>query len=62
MQVTEIDAAGERFDPARHEALGQQPGDEGKVLAVVQKGYLIGDKVIRPAMVIVGNGERTAGQ
>ena len=57
MQVTEIDASGERFDPARHEALGQQPGAEGKVLAVVQKGYQIGEKVIRPAMVIVGNGE-----
>ena len=61
MQVTEISATGERFDPSRHEALGQQPGEDGKVLAVVQKGYQIGDKVIRPAMVIVGSGEGPPG-
>jgi molecular chaperone GrpE len=58
MQVAEIDVAGQKFDPARHEAIGQQPGEEGRILAVVQKGYLLGDKVIRPAMVIVGNGEK----
>ena len=56
MSVSEVAAAGEMFDPARHEAVGQQPGDEGKVLHVVQKGYQLGDRVIRPAMVIVGGG------
>jgi len=56
MNVSEIPAAGERFDPARHEAVGRQPGEEGRVLHVIQKGYLLGDKVIRPAMVIVGDG------
>lgn len=56
MDVHEVSAAGEPFDPALHEAIGQQPGDEGKVLHVAQKGYLLGEKVIRPAMVIVGSG------
>lgn len=54
MGVSEVAAAGETFDPNRHEAVGKQPGDDGKVLHVVQKGYQIGDRVIRPAMVIVG--------
>ena len=56
MGVNEIRADGEAFDPAVHEAIAQQPGDEGKVLSVVQKGYRLGDRVIRPAMVIVGKG------
>jgi molecular chaperone GrpE len=54
--VTEIAADGETFDPALHEAVSQGPGEESKVIAVVQKGYRLGDRVIRPAMVVVGNG------
>jgi len=54
MGVKEIEAEGHDFDPSRHEAVGRQPGEEGKVLHVVQKGYQLQDKVIRPAMVIVG--------
>ncbi|MFN0144926.1 MAG: nucleotide exchange factor GrpE [Dehalococcoidia bacterium] len=54
MGVSEVPSEGAKFDPSLHEAVANQPGDEGKVLAVVQKGYKIGDKVIRPAMVIVG--------
>jgi molecular chaperone GrpE len=56
MDVREIEAADAQFDPSRHEAIGQAPGPDGKVLQVVQKGYTLGDKVIRPAMVIVGEG------
>ena len=56
MSVHEVEADGAQFDPSRHEAIGQGPGAEGKVLQVVQKGYTLGDKVIRPAMVIVGDG------
>ena len=56
MNVHEVPAEGEPFDPAQHEAVGKQQGPEGRVLHVVQKGYLLGDKVIRPAMVIVGEG------
>jgi molecular chaperone GrpE len=56
MNVREIEAADAPFDPAKHEAIGRAPGPEGKVLQVVQKGYTLGEKVIRPAMVIVGEG------
>jgi molecular chaperone GrpE len=54
--VAEIPADGETFDPALHEAVSEGPGEENKVVAVVQKGYKLGDRVIRPAMVVVGKG------
>lgn len=54
--VSEIAALGERFDPQIHEAVGYGPGDDGKVVQLVQAGYAIGDRVIRPAMVLVGSG------
>ncbi len=57
MGVTALEAKGAKFDPAEHEAVGRQAGEEGKILHVVQQGYKLGDRVIRPAMVIVGNGE-----
>jgi len=57
MGVKEIEAAGKPFDPSCHEAVGKQPGEDGKVLYVVQKGYELQGKVIRPAMVIVGSAE-----
>ena len=43
------------FDPHVHEALLSQPSDaeEGSVIEVVQKGYKLGDKVLRPARVVV---------
>ncbi|HWG56800.1 MAG TPA: nucleotide exchange factor GrpE [Gaiellaceae bacterium] len=53
--LTEIDTAG-RFDPHVHEALLTQPGEgaeEGSVLQVLQKGYKLGERVLRPARVIV---------
>ena len=58
LDVKELTAAGEVFDPGLHEAIGQQPGPEGRVLHVAQKGYMLGDKVLRPAMVIVGDGNK----
>ena len=60
---TEIEADGQPFDPNVHEAIGEAPGEEGKVVSVVQKGYKLGDRVVRPAMVIVGRGgaKRDAG-
>ncbi len=54
--VTEVDADGHTFDPSQHEALTQAPGEENKVVAVVEKGYRLGDRLVRPAKVIVGNG------
>jgi molecular chaperone GrpE len=56
MGVSEIQADGELFDPALHEAVSQGPGEENRVIAVAQKGYRLGDKVLRPSMVVVGNG------
>jgi molecular chaperone GrpE len=53
--LAEIETDGQ-FDPHVHEALLSQPDDEkeaGEILDVLQKGYRIGDKVVRPARVIV---------
>src|SRR5205085_11088239 len=52
--LVEIETDG-KFDPHVHEALLSQPSDadEGSVIEVVQKGYRLGDKVIRPARVVV---------
>lgn len=54
--VEEIEADGQSFDPSQHEAVSQAPGEDNKVISVVQKGYRLGDRVIRPAMVVVGHG------
>jgi molecular chaperone GrpE len=53
--LTEIDTSGQ-FDPHVHEALLTQPAEDaepGSVVGVVQRGYRLGDKVVRPARVIV---------
>jgi len=52
--VREIATEG-RFDPHVHEALLSQPSaaEEGSVIDVVQKGYTIGDRVVRPARVVI---------
>jgi molecular chaperone GrpE len=55
--VEEMKALGERFDPYRHDALRQGEGDEGKVVEVVQKGYMLKGKVLRHAKVVVGKGK-----
>jgi len=52
--VEEIPADGLPFDPNVHEAVMHSEGEEGKVTAVVQKGYKLGGRVLRPAMVVVG--------
>jgi molecular chaperone GrpE len=54
--VEEIPSLGEDFDPNLHHAVQQMPSEEhgsGKVMQVLQKGYRMGDKVVRPAMVVV---------
>ncbi len=54
--VERIEAQGTEFNPWEHEAVGYQPAvdaDEGTVLHVVRPGYRQGDRVIRPAQVIV---------
>ena len=56
--VSEIEADGQQFDPNVHEAISEAPGEEGRIVSVVQKGYKLGDRVIRPAMVVVGKGAK----
>ncbi len=54
--VVELDPEGEPFDPARHEAMTMQPSataEPNTVLTVIQKGYSIHDRLLRPARVIV---------
>jgi molecular chaperone GrpE len=56
--VKAVEPAGERFDPTVHEALSTRPedgADPGVVLDVVQKGYRMGDTVVRPARVVVSS-------
>lgn len=52
-----IAALGEPFDPNLHEAAMHARGKEGTVIQELQKGYMLHDRVIRPSMVVVGNGE-----
>jgi len=55
--LSRIKVIGEPFDPNLHEAVMHGKGKEGIVIDELQKGYKLHDRVIRPAMVIVGNGE-----
>jgi molecular chaperone GrpE len=55
--VTEIKALGEPFDPNFHEAVRQEKGKEGIVIEESRKGYMLYDKLLRPAGVVVGKGE-----
>jgi len=57
--VEVLDPFGEFFDPNIHQAIGQREDTEvpeGTVVEVFQKGYALGGKVVRPAMVIVSAG------
>ncbi len=54
--VTVVDPTGELFDPNSHEAIGMEPSDDvetGHITATMQKGYILGDRVLRPALVKV---------
>jgi len=56
--LTEIKTIGEKFDPNLHEAIAteQAPGKEdGEILAEIQKGYTMGDELLRPARVKVAS-------
>lgn len=55
-QIKQINPQGEVFDPKQHEALTTQPSDDmepNRVLSVVQRGYTIHDRILRPARVVV---------
>jgi molecular chaperone GrpE len=54
--VTEIDPEGEPFDPERHEAMSMLPSptaEPNSVIAVIQKGYALHERIVRPARVVV---------
>lgn len=56
MGVSPIEAIGQPFDPNLHEALGQEPSEEydsGLVAREMQRGYRLGDRLIRPSLVYV---------
>lgn len=56
--ITELDPEGEPFDPAHHEAMTMQPSataEPNTVLTVVQKGYAIHGRLLRPARVVVAS-------
>jgi molecular chaperone GrpE len=56
--LSELDPKGETFDPSFHEAIGiietDKKEEDHKILEVVQKGYILSGKVIRPAKVRIG--------
>lgn len=57
--VKKIEALGKDFDPMFHEALAQVPSEleVHRIVSVIQNGYMMNDKIIRPARVAVSNGE-----
>lgn len=62
-KLIEIDPAGQKFDPNRHQAISMVPGSvatppvpANHVVSVLQRGYLINDRVLRPALVTVSQG------
>jgi molecular chaperone GrpE len=61
--VKPIEAEGARFDPHLHQAIAEVPAagaEPGTVMHVVQPGYMIGERLLRPAMVTVAKGESIA--
>ena len=60
--VEEVPGKGEAFDPAFHEAIGVIEGEEdGKIAEVYQKGYRVGDFLVRPARVAVTKKKEVGG-
>src|SRR5438128_4814191 len=61
--VNKFDPAGAKFDPNVHQAMYEVPNESvpsGTVVHVVQAGYMIGDRILRPAMVGVAKGAKPA--
>lgn len=55
LEVTPVEAMGQPFDPNLHEAISQQESDQppGTIVQVLQRGYRSGDRLLRPALVVV---------
>lgn len=57
--VKQVNPQGETFNPEHHQAIGMQPSPDfpaNTVMMVMQKGYLLNDRLLRPAMVMVSQG------
>lgn len=57
--VAQVNPLGDAFNPAHHQAIGMQPSaeyPENTVMLVMQKGYILNDRLLRPAMVMVSQG------
>ncbi len=59
-QIKQISALGEMVNPELHQAMQKAPSDkpEGEIIAEMQAGYMIGERLLRPALVVVSNGEK----
>jgi molecular chaperone GrpE len=55
LDITTVDALGQAFDPNLHEAISQQDSDQppGTIVQVLQRGYRSGERLLRPALVVV---------
>ncbi|MGV8084681.1 MAG: nucleotide exchange factor GrpE [Candidatus Bilamarchaeum sp.] len=60
--VEQMKAMGEKFDPYKHDAIRAMEGEDGKIVAVLQKGYLFKGEVLRHAKVMVGDGTTDGGK
>ena len=60
--VTEINPVGEKFDPNKHQAISalEADGEPNTVITVLQKGYLLHERTMRPALVIVSKAKPAA--
>lgn len=61
--VTEVNPLGEKFDPHRHQAISQveADGEPNRVVTVLQKGYLLHERVLRAALVVVSKAKSQGG-
>ena len=57
--LNEVNPAGEKFGPHKHQAIGMVDSEQeaNTVVTVLQKGYMIADRVLRPALVMVAKGK-----
>jgi len=58
--VVRIEPVGDRFDPNQHQAVAETPSEEhapGHVVEVLQPGYILGERTLRPAQVVVSKGQ-----
>jgi molecular chaperone GrpE len=62
LEVTPVDAMGQPFDPNLHEAISQQESDQppGTIVQVLQRGYRAGERLLRPALVVVAKAKAAA--